>query len=106
MSDEAKGMSGAELGGLCVNCERDEFGRALERGTWTAGDSCAVCARDGHFALPAPRAELVERGAIAVSSVSYRVTGDTVLLCDEHLHALGDEPRVSLRDFPSEIESI
>jgi hypothetical protein len=82
-------LSGVELGGFCVDCEHEEFGRSLERGFWT-GDDCALCDRDGHFALATWEPEATEREGDLHCSVDYDVTPDTVLACDEHLHAITD----------------
>ncbi|WP_129114947.1 hypothetical protein [Halegenticoccus tardaugens] len=78
--------SGVELGGFCRSCEIREFGRSLERGRWSLNDGCALCSRDGHFALPAWEPTATERDGDIVGSVEYRVTDRTVALCDEHFH--------------------
>ncbi len=84
-------FSGVELGGLCVDCEHVEFGRSLDRGFWS-GDDCAFCDRDGHFALAAWEPEATERDGDLYCSVDYEITAETALACDEHLHAISDEP--------------
>lgn len=83
-------VSGVEVGGLCVDCEAEEFGKVLERGYWD-GEECGLCPRDGQFALPEWEAEATERDGDLHCSVSYSVTGGTPVLCDEHLHAIRPE---------------
>jgi len=81
-------MTGAEIGGFCLRCERSEFGRSLTRSHWTSDEECAFCDRDGFFALPLWRPYTTKRGNRIVCSVDYEVTGETLVLCDEHLHEL------------------
>jgi hypothetical protein len=83
-------LSGVELGGLCVGCERDEFGESLAKSLWADGDGCRFCDRDGHFALARWEPSATERGGDVHCSVDYQVTDATVLVCDEHLHAFTD----------------
>lgn len=88
-------LSGVEIGGLCVGCEHDEFGRSLDRGCWTDGDACAFCERDGHYALPRWEPRTKEQNGDVVCSVDYEIASSTLVLCDEHLHELrsdADEP--------------
>lgn len=76
------------LGGLCLTCEEREFGATLRR-TERGADGCALCSRDGSFALPAwrPYAEEAPDGTV-VSRVDYRVDAATVHLCDRHLQVI------------------
>lgn len=86
--------SGVLLGGLCVDCERSGFGESLERGFWAGTEGCGLCPRDGHFALPLWEPRTEERDGDVYCSVDYRVTDETLLVCDEHLHVLcGDLER-------------
>ncbi|WP_101296347.1 hypothetical protein [Halegenticoccus soli] len=80
--------SGVELGGFCRSCEIAEFGRSLERGHWSLNEGCALCGRDGHFALPRWEATATYRGDDVVGSVEYHITDRTLTLCDEHLHRI------------------
>lgn len=82
----------AELGGLCVECERDAFGRTLEVGAWTGSDDCALCPRDGHYALPTWDPERVREDGRLVNRVDYEVDDRTPTVCDEHLALLLGEP--------------
>lgn len=83
-------VGGEVVGGLCVGCEKAEFGESLARGHWAATDGCVFCPRDGQFALPLwePRAE--RKGRNVYGSVEYELTDATAALCDEHLHLVGD----------------
>lgn len=76
------------LGGLCVRCEEQTFGALLQR-TERRGDGCALCERDGSYALPEwrPDAEEADDGSL-VARVDYEVDGATVHLCDRHLRLL------------------
>jgi len=85
-------VGGVRVGALCVNCERAEFGRSLERGRWRGVDGCAFCDRDGFYALPQWVPDCRRDDAALVSTVAYEVTEATATVCDEHLHALRDDP--------------
>lgn len=79
----------AELvGGLCRECEREQFGHTLERGFFESREGCVLCDRDGHVAIPLwrPVARETSDGTV-VSEVTYAVDDGTVRLCDEHLSA-------------------
>ena len=84
-------VSGIELGGLCRDCEREEFGNSLARGDWACRDGCAFCDRDGYYALPLWEPYVVEEGDHLVNRVDYAVTDATVHFCDEHLHRIADD---------------
>lgn len=77
-----------EIGGLCVGCERESFGRVLENGEWQEENSCVLCSRDGHFGLPEWHAETIETRRGLVSINEYEMTRATVRLCDEHVHTV------------------
>lgn len=78
------------VGGLCRECEREEFGRVLERGRF--GEDCVFCDRDGHVALPVWRPDPREReDGTVLNTVTYRIDGGTVHLCDEHVTAIAGE---------------
>jgi len=84
--------SEAELGGVCVECEHDAFGRTLEVGSWSASDGCVLCPRDGHYALPTWDPECVEENGRLVNRVDYDVDDATPTVCDEHLAAMLGAP--------------
>lgn len=81
-------LSGVELGGYCLRCERREFGHSL---AGTQGTACTFCDRDGFYALPVWTARAVDEGHVTRSQVAYDVTETTVRVCDEHLHALRED---------------
>jgi len=85
--------SGAELGGLCVECEERRFGDCLKQGFWTETDGCALCARDAYVVMPEwhPVTEHSPDGVVVRNE--YEVTEGTVGLCDEHLDSLTDPDR-------------
>lgn len=74
------------VGGLCRECEREEFGRVLERARFADRSGCLLCDRDGQVAIPVwrPTARRTAGGDV-VSEVAYRVDRETARLCDEHL---------------------
>lgn len=83
-------VSDTELGGLCVSCEREEFGHVLESGRWNGDENCVLCGRDGLYGLPEWRPTVEDHGAVAVCANEYEVSSRTATLCDEHLHAVRD----------------
>ncbi|MFW5937941.1 MAG: hypothetical protein ACOCSN_03275 [Halanaeroarchaeum sp.] len=88
----------AMIGGLCRDCEREEFGRTFERGFFETRDGCILCGRDGYVAMPVwrPVARETDDGTV-VNEVRYRVDEGTVRLCDEHVGAIaGEFPTASL----------
>ncbi|MFB6124388.1 MAG: hypothetical protein ABEJ59_00320 [Halanaeroarchaeum sp.] len=80
------------VGAFCRECEREEFGRSLERGFFEHREGCALCERDGHVAIPVwtPVARHTPEGDV-ISEVTYRVDAATVRLCDEHLATIAGE---------------
>ncbi len=84
-------LSGTTVGALCRNCELDHFGHRLEIRESDA-DGCAFCERDGHYALAKWLPQTSREGDAVRTSVDYRVTDDTVHLCDEHLTELRELP--------------
>lgn len=92
----------AEIGGFCLRCEKAEFGNSLERGYWTRDGRCALCDRDGFYALPKWEAGAEAEEDCVVCTVDYDLTDDTVRLCDEHYYAiLNYEPESLDSDVPS-----
>lgn len=84
-------FSGVEIGGLCMNCERDEFGRHFDSST-DADRCCSLCNRDGQVQFPryVPETHVRDGDLVVESSIE---TGDAVpCLCDEHFHELLEEP--------------
>jgi hypothetical protein len=89
----------AVVGGLCRECEHEEFGRSLNRGRFESRDGCILCGRDGHVAFPVwrPVARETADGAV-VNEVTYHVDAGTVRLCDEHVGVIaGEFPTSGLR---------
>lgn len=87
------------VGALCRECEREEFGRTLERGMFEHRDGCAFCDRDGAVAMPVWRAQ-ARRTPVGdvVSEVTFSVDEGTVRLCDEHVSTIaGEFPAVRAR---------
>lgn len=80
-------FSGAKIGQLCMNCEREQFGKVLEyesRGT----DECVLCQRDGHVAFP--RYVPTERREGDTVIISSAIEDEAPTLCDEHFHLITD----------------
>ncbi|MGM0399383.1 MAG: hypothetical protein ACQEQY_10390 [Halobacteriota archaeon] len=91
------------VGALCRECEREEFGRTLDRGFFEAREGCALCDRDGHVAIPIwrPVARTTDDGAV-INEVTFAVDEATVRLCDEHVAAIAEEfPATRRRPVPS-----
>lgn len=84
--------SGAEIGGLCMNCEKEHYGECLSYVSRNEPRQCAFCERDGHFALPRWVPSLEQSGEKVVSSVSLEETDAAVKLCDEHVQPVVNEP--------------
>lgn len=91
------------VGGLCRECESEEFGRTLERGFFETRDGCVLCGRDGHVAIPVWRPVARQTaGGTVVNEVSYTVDDATVRLCDEHVSAIaGEFPADRKRPVPT-----
>lgn len=83
-------VSDRELGLLCPECERAEFGRSLDRGDWS-GESCCLCERDGFYALPRWRASVVEVDGRQVARTEYSLDAPCPRLCDVHFQAVAGE---------------
>lgn len=80
------------LGSLCRECEREEFGRSIDRGLFQPGDGCIFCERDGTVAIPLWRPDTrTTAGGTVVNEVSIEVDDATLRLCDEHLAAVAGE---------------
>lgn len=81
--------TGTELGGFCMNCEKDRFGEALSYMHADETDSCSLCERDGLYLLAryVPSAEERDDGVIHCS-VSVESANSALRLCDEHYHEL------------------
>ncbi|MGM0605838.1 MAG: hypothetical protein ACQETB_09220 [Halobacteriota archaeon] len=78
----------AHIGRLCVNCERAEFGRSLQRVRTDRHDNCLYCERDAQFALPRFLSFVVEADHASIAKVSSELDDQPVTLCDEHLYAI------------------
>ncbi|ARS88733.1 hypothetical protein B1756_02490 [Natrarchaeobaculum aegyptiacum] len=85
-------FSGAKIGHLCMNCEREEFGNVLEYST-RGDDECVLCERDGQIELP--RFVPVERQVGETVVVESEIEDGTApRLCDEHFHAITEAERL------------
>lgn len=80
-------FSGAKIGQLCMNCERDEFGKVFDYEA--SGDcQCVLCQRDGQIAFPrfVPVESTAESDVVVVKSVIE--DAESPQLCDEHFHTI------------------
>lgn len=94
-------ISGSELGGFCRNCELEAFGHALSKFDG-ADESCVLCTRDGHYAVPAWQPYEKKTDSHVACAVEFSVHDRTPTLCDEHFHELctdEDRPAVPQRGF-------
>ncbi|WP_254546640.1 hypothetical protein [Halomarina pelagica] len=73
------------VGGFCVRCERRDFGRSLARGDWGRVEGCALCDRDGFYALPLWLPYTEDRGGDTVCRVAMEGRESTPRLCDGHV---------------------
>ena len=80
----------SELGALCPACEDEHFGRSLETGDWTDED-CALCTRDGFYALPEWRAYVVEIDGKRIARSEYSLEPPVPHLCDVHFTEITGE---------------
>lgn len=78
------------VGGLCMNCERDEFGRTFEYPNHGPERQCKFCRRDGYVLFPRylPRTESASGDLVVQTSIESDDTAPC--LCDEHFHAVLD----------------
>ncbi|MFB6269058.1 MAG: hypothetical protein ABEH83_03885 [Halobacterium sp.] len=83
--------SGVELGGLCVDCERDAFGKLADELGDPTDDTCVCCDRDGFWRLPKWLPSTYETDGKTVSYVDYDPADTALKLCDEHLASIGVE---------------
>lgn len=83
-------LAGTELGRLCMNCEKDQFGECLEYFGSAGADDCAFCERDGHFALARWLPSVEDRGDRLVCTAEVERTDTAVKVCDEHFHEIAD----------------
>lgn len=83
--------SGAELGGLCVDCERTAFGTLSDELGDPDDDACVCCGRDGFWLLPKWLPSTYEADHKTVSYVDYDPGNTALKLCDEHLAHIGVE---------------
>ncbi|MWG36425.1 hypothetical protein [Halomarina oriensis] len=92
-------VTDTELGGFCFRCEESEFGRCLDRGDWTSSDGCALCDRDGYYALPEWKPYHEAVGGRTVCKVDYCIDAETLRFCDEHFLCLRrDDGRTTTPD--------
>jgi hypothetical protein len=86
------------VGGLCRECEAVQFGEVLARAVHR-GDECALCRRDGLFALPTWEPFTTDEAGDRVVRSRYEITASTPALCDEDYHEFlaSEEPTASAR---------
>lgn len=94
-------LSGVELGGYCLRCERREFDHGL---SGHRGTNCTFCDRDGFYALPVWTPRVVEEDGVTRNTVNYEVSERTVRVCDEHFHALRDATEPATRAGRDELD--
>lgn len=97
-------VSERQLGVLCPECESEYFGRTLEDGEWN-DDQCALCHRDGFFALPTYRAYLVETDGRSVSRSEYSLAAPSPALCDTHFHQVTEASPSATPDTSVQVNS-
>lgn len=83
--------SGSELGGLCVHCETEAFGRISDELGEPGQRSCVCCERDGHWLLPKWLPSTYVEDGKTISYVDYDTAEAALRLCDEHLASIGVE---------------
>lgn len=78
------------VGGYCLACEKQSFGRSLRRQEWQGGEQCLLCERDGFYKLPLINLQWESESTSIESSltVSLQDRECSVELCDRHLHLL------------------
>ncbi len=93
-----------EIGVLCPNCERKQFGQALETGDWI-DEVCVLCNRDGYYALPEWRAYVVEVDGKRVSRSEYSMEPPSPYLCDLHYDQLTESAPADAEQVPHSPET-
>lgn len=78
------------IGSLCRRCECDTLEDTIAT-VDDASDRCALCDRDGFYALPRWLPDVSRDGDTIVTRVDYDLDDDPLYLCDEHFHELADE---------------
>lgn len=86
-------FSGAQIGRLCMNCEREEFGNSFTYSTSSESHQCVFCKRDGQILFPRYLPEADRSGGDVVVTSSIERTGSVPCLCDEHFHEITEEER-------------
>ena len=82
--------SGTKLGGLCMNCEKEEFGKTLEYSITSESQQCRLCERDGQIQLPKFVSKAESLGDDVVVKSSIEESESAPALCDEHFHMITD----------------
>lgn len=77
------------VGGLCEDCERSAFGIVLADERWHQSDGCALCPRDGTYALPV--IEMFIERTDQTDAYEYDHQAGP-FLCDRHFHRLVEVP--------------
>lgn len=81
-------FSGTTIGGLCMNCEKDELGRSFRYCASGSERRCAFCKRDGQIRFPRYVPELTSSDGDLVVTSSIEDDETVPCLCDEHFHEL------------------
>ena len=95
--------NGAEVAGLCVECEARRFEGRLRRQERSETDGCALCTGNAHVRVPEwdPEMDVLSDGTVVWED--YRVTGTTPGICEEHFGTLterGSETEASRQTHP------
>lgn len=78
----------SELGGLCMNCERREFGSRLELQETRTPSQCSFCDQESYVALPKWEPDPVYQQGELVNRVTYGLQCSTPKLCHQHFQSL------------------
>lgn len=79
-------FSGATIGGLCMNCEKAEFGRSFLYSSHGSDRQCLFCQRDGQVLLPRFIPEIEPSDGDLLVRSAIEDCGSVPCLCDEHFH--------------------
>lgn len=93
------------VGGLCLHCERVEYGLRLDEETVPGATTCTFCSHDGFVALP--KWQLRPRDHPSTGdgvTVGYAVGANTSRLCDGHFQTIADALEPALVDPTDERE--
>lgn len=88
------------IGGLCVTCEREQFGSCLLDGRWEEVGGCVLCRRSGRYALAQHKMDIRQKSGREHIEEGFGVEAESPRLCEEHVTLLVDylTARVALAD--------